>query len=134
MGGPGKQCWSDGRNWPLPVLTPDDWNYQNMQWLDDNHDLFGQWRIEVTPDKPNKDDVFLHLLQVGDTSLRSMSNSTVLKTDEMVGTSFVHEDKEYEVLFETGDGVGGKITIRKGGEKILEENFSDQVKPQKSMF
>ena len=134
VGGPGKQFWSDGRNWPLPVLTPDDWNYQNMQWLDDNHDLFGQWRIEVTPDKPNKDDVFLHLLQVGDTSLRSMSNSTVLKTDEMVGTSFVHEDKEYEVLFETGDGVGGKITIRKGGEKILEENFSDQVKPQKSMF
>ena len=130
IGGPGKQFWSDGRNWALPELTPDDWNYNSMRWLDNNHDLFGQWRIEVTPGKSNTDDIFLHLLQVGDSSLQSMANSTPLKTDDMVGVRFVHEKKEYEVMFFVKDKAGGKISINQNGQKILEENLSDKVKPQ----
>ncbi len=128
IGGPGKQFWSDGRNWALPELTPDDWNYNSMRWLDNNHDLFGQWRIEVTPGKSNTDDIFLHLLQVGDSSLQSMANSIPLKTDDMVGVRFVHEKKEYEVMFFVKDKAGGKISITQNGQKILEENFSDKVK------
>lgn len=61
-----------------------------MQWLDNNHDLFGQWRIEVRPPNTHTDDIFLHLIQVGDASLKEMSDSKSLTTDEMAGVRFSH--------------------------------------------
>ena len=135
IGGPGKQFWSDGRNWPLPQLTPDDWGYERRHRLPpDTLDLLGQWRIEVSPRTPRTDDIFLHLIQVGDTSLKAMSGSKPLKTEDMAGVSFSHEGREYEVLFATGDDAGGKITISENGRKILEEEFTDQVKQQKGLF
>ena len=127
IGGPGKQFWSDGRNWPLPVLTPDDWNYGRMDWLDNEHDLFGQWRIEVAPDKPASDDTFLHLLQVGDRSLKAMVNSKPVKTGDMIGVQFVHENKKYEILF-FKNKVGGEISVSQDGRKVLEKPFTDKVK------
>lgn len=123
IGGPGKQFWSDGRNWPLPVLIPPD-----------TLDLLGQWRIEVTPNKPNIDDIFLHFIHVGDTSLKSMVDSEPIKSDSMVGVRFIAGDKEYEVMFTTENEAAGKISISQNGLKILEENFSDQVKVQKGLF
>ncbi len=134
VGGPGKQFWSDGRNWALPELTPEDWNYGQMKWLDNNHDLFGQWRIEVTPNKPATDDIFLHLIQVGDKSLKSMVDSTPVKTEDMSGVRFVHENKEYEVMFSTKNEVGGNISVSEDGRKILEEKFTDKVKSQDINF
>ncbi len=128
IGGPGKQFWSDGRNWALPELTPEDWNYSSMQWLDNDHDLFGQWRMEVAPSKPGRDDIFLHLLQVGDTTLTAMVDSEPLERDDLVGVRFVHEKMAYELMFNTRVGAGGKISITQNGQKLLEENFSDQVK------
>lgn len=133
IGGAGKQFWSDGRNWALPKLTPDDWNYNSMHWLDNNNELFGQWRIEVTPGESKTDDIFLHLLQVGDTSLQSMANSTPLKRDDMLGLRFTHENKEYEILFFVKEQGGGRITISQNGQKILEEDFTDKVKPQQGL-
>jgi heparin/heparan-sulfate lyase len=130
IGGPGKQFWSDGRNWALPELTPEDWNYKSMQWLDNNHDLFGQWRIEVIPGEANRDDIFLHLLQVGDSTLTSMDNSIPLQIEDMVGVRFAHENNEYEVMFSVQEKVGGNISIHQNGQIILKENFSDRVKPQ----
>lgn len=128
IGGPGKQFWSDGRNWAFPKLTPDDWNYQNMHWLDDNHDLFGQWRIEVTPEKPDTDDIFLHFIQVGETSLESMVDSESISSDGMVGVRFTVENKKYELKFWTKNEAGGRISISEDGQKILEEDFLKKVK------
>ncbi len=133
IGGPGKQFWSDGRNWPLPFLIPGDWQYPR-KYHPDTHDLFGQWRIEVRPDKPDSDDIFLHLIQVGDTSLKAMSDSKPMQTDEIVGVQFTHENKEYQVMFATRDEAGGKISIIENGRKILEEDFANQVKQQKGLF
>ena len=131
IGGPGKQFWSDGKNWSLPTLGPDDWNYRRMHLVPDTHELLGQWRIEVTPDKPDTDDIFLHLIQVGDSSLKSMANSSAIKTDDMIGVRFVYEHTEYEVMFVTKNEAGGNISIRQNGQIILEEKFTDKVKPQK---
>ena len=134
IGGPEKQFWSDGKNWALPDLTPDDWNYKNMHWLDNSHDLFGQWRMEVSSGTPATDDIFLHLLQVGDTTLQSVVTSTPSRTDDMVGVRFVQENKECEVMFFTKDKTGGRISIHQNGQKILEEEFSDVVKSQKGLY
>jgi hypothetical protein len=84
----------------------------------------------VIPGEANRDDIFLHLLQVGDTTLTSMDNSIPLQIEDMVGVRFAHENNEYEVMFSVQDKVGGNISIHQNGQKILKENFSDRVKPQ----
>ncbi|MGC9343888.1 MAG: heparinase II/III domain-containing protein [Bacteroidales bacterium] len=135
IGGPGKQFWSDGRNWPMPVLTPEDWGYERRHRIPpDTLDMLGQWRIEVTPDKPDTKDIFLHLIQVRETSLKSMVDSELIKSEEMVGVRFTLDDKEYEVMFTIKDEAGGKISINQDGRKILDEKFSDQVKKQQGLF
>ena len=88
IGGEGKQFWSDGRNWPLPVLIPEDWNYSQSRLLPDTHELFGQRRMEISPAESATDDCFLHLLQVSDISQKPMVNSTAWKNDESVGVNF----------------------------------------------
>lgn len=134
-GGPGKQFWSDGRNWPLPQLKPGDWNYAYMRKMPpDTCELLGQWRMEVSPGKPATDDIFLHLIQVGDISLSSMMDSEPAKTGNRTGVKFSYKDKEYEVMFNTKNEIGGKISISQNGQSILEENFTDKVKSQKGLF
>ena len=134
IGGPGKQFWSDGRNWPLPVLTPDDWNFSRARLVPDTHELLGQWRMEVTPAKPATDDVFLHLIQVGDLSLQSMVNSTALKKDGMQGVKFTYREKEYEVMFNVRNDIGGKITVSRNNQRVVEDNFTKTVKTQHGLF
>src|SRR5690606_29269752 len=95
IGGPGKQFWSDGRNWPLPIVTPDDWNYRkskNKVALD-TIPLLGQWRVEVSPKVPSNKDSFLHLIHVGDKSLNRMIDSKPVEQDGMKGLRFEYLGK-----------------------------------------
>jgi hypothetical protein len=135
IGGPGKQFWSDDRNWPLPQLKPGDWNYIHMRTMPpDICELFGQWRVEVSPGKPATDDIFLHLIQVGDASMKSMVKSKPLKTANSTGVMFSDQDSDYEVIFNTQGEVGGKISISRNNQRILEEYFTNKVKHQKGLF
>ena len=134
IGGSGKQFWSDGRNWPMPVLTPDDWNYGRMRLIPDTHELLGQWRMEISPATPAKDDYFLHLLQAGDLSLKYMVESTTLEKDGIAGVKFTYGNKEYEILFNTKDDIGGKISISRDRQKILAEDFTKSVKFQSGLL
>ena len=63
-----------------------------------------------------------------------MVESAQVSTDGMTGLSFTYDNKEYEVLFLTENQVGGKITIKQGNQKILEEEFAREVKQPKSLY
>lgn len=136
IGGPGKQFWSDGRNWPLPILTPDDWNYRKSRSKVplDTIPLLGQWRIEVTPKTPKLKDSFLHLIQTGDNSLNRMISSKAIEMDGKKGVEFVYQGKSYQILFFDNDSIGGNIRISKGKKILLDEAFTTKVEPQKSIF
>ncbi|MCC5834202.1 MAG: heparinase II/III family protein [Opitutales bacterium] len=135
IGGEGKQFWSDGRNWPMPVLEPGEWGYETRDRIPpDDHDLLGQWRIEVTPGDAREADLFLHLIQVGDHSLESMSASTLKQQDGRVGLGFSHAGRDYEILFNSVGQAGGRIAIRENGQSLLEEELSQQVKQQVGLF
>jgi heparin/heparan-sulfate lyase len=135
IGGPGKQFWSDGRNWPLPELIPGDWNYRRRPEAPrDTVPLLGQWRIEVAPPNPAIVDHFLHLVQVGDDSVTSMVSSEKIEADGMVGVRFEFDSKKYEIMFATDGDPGGKISIILNGEKIRDEIFNIEVKPQQGLF
>jgi hypothetical protein len=129
IGGPGKQFWSGDRNWPLPV-TNRERNFNQSEI----GELLGQWRMEITPENNNKEDVFLHLIQVGDQSLAAMTESRLIKSGDMTGLSFNYRQREYEVIFNTKDKTGGRISVKQNGTILINENFSIQIKSQKGLF
>ncbi|MBI3947049.1 MAG: heparinase II/III family protein, partial [Armatimonadetes bacterium] len=57
VGGPGKEFWADGKNWPVR---------QDWQRLTPDEHLFGCWRMEIASARENERELFLHLIQVGD--------------------------------------------------------------------
>ena len=123
IGGPGRQFWSGGRNWPLPqgYRTPDSTR------------LLGQWRVEISPRRANEDDLFLHLIQVGDRSLQEMAQSELVKKDNRAGVRFATGQTECEVLFGTGGAPSGHIIIRKSGVTVADRDLAGQVTPQKGL-
>ena len=104
IGGPGRQFWSDGRNWPLPAekgtnVPDEDWPY------------LGQWRMEVKPGTAAKNDVFMHMIQVGDESLSALPQTTTFETDSEIGVQFDYNGKSWKVAFDKTKTYGCNIKI-----------------------
>jgi len=66
VGGPGHEFWASGKNWEL------DPKYLKIAWARAKKcgvgPYFGNWRIEVSPPTPAKQDRFLHVLTATDVS------------------------------------------------------------------
>lgn len=131
IGGNGKQFWSDGKNWSLPKLTTDDWNYNvSNKNMADTLPLLGQWRVEISPKEEKTEDNFLHLLQVGDRTLQTMISSQLIEVDDQYRICFEYNLRNYEIAFNTKGQTGGYIKIMEDGELIRDEAFASTVKPQ----
>ena len=63
VGGPGKEFFASGRNWPL---EPD----MNFKYA-------GNWRLEVTPAAAGTETRFLHVLQAADTGVAAPAKATL---------------------------------------------------------
>ncbi len=112
IGGPGKQFWSDGKNWPMPVLIPEDWRYENASSIpSDDLPMLGQWRVELSPSAASKKDYFLNIIQVGNDGLSALPQSELIERNGMLGVSFNYKDKYYEIMFQTDDKNHGKEII-----------------------
>lgn len=118
IGGPGKQFWSDQKNWPLP-------NSNN------EHEMYGQWRVEVGPQQQEEYDQFLHFIQVGDKSELSETSRIRVKRATKSGVSFSCNGKEYIVIFSSSGDVGGSITIKSGSNTLVQTTFPQTVKAQR---
>jgi hypothetical protein len=86
-------AWGSGKNWPLEPpeggpLPSDPYLKKMWQtfWGGDMERLApsnrravvpGGWRIEVSPEKPARDDVFLHALEIGDRTAAARRVETV---------------------------------------------------------
>lgn len=113
IGGPGKQFWSDGRNWSLPELTPEDYGYANRGAVPPNNwPLVGQWRVEVKPARPSKEDYFMHMIQVGEESMGGLPKTKTFEDDKFMGVEFRYAGKKYNVTFDKTAVSGCKITVR----------------------
>lgn len=113
IGGPGKQFWSDGRNWSLPELTPEDYGYNKRGAVPPNNwPLVGQWRIEVKPSVPSKTDYFMHMIQVGDESLAGVPKAKTFENEDSMGVEFKYNGKKYKVTFDKTASHGCKITVK----------------------
>ena len=112
IGGDGKQFWSDGRNWPLPVLTPDDYGYSKRFNIPPaTHPQVGQWRVEVRPGHEAGQDIFMHIMQVGDTSLSSLPDTEVFEDGDAVGVEFTYNSKPFRLTIDRMADYGCSIDV-----------------------
>jgi hypothetical protein len=115
-------AWGSGRNWPLDPPEggplPDD-PYLLRMWKTfwDGIDRLspsnrravvpGGWRMEVSPVTPSKDDVFLHVLEIGDRDAKPARRVEAIEGHALDGAAV---DGEAVVLFAAGDD-GAEATL-----------------------
>jgi heparin/heparan-sulfate lyase len=93
VGGPGKQFWAAGKNWDIvdKGLKPD------------NLAMMGQWRVEVSPGTAQREDYFLHVIQVGDQSLQKMDDAELIEDGDRRGVRLNHKGQPVHLTFNTTD-------------------------------
>lgn len=128
-GGPGKEFWADGRNWPIPAHSP---YFRNLgiQDASDVAENMGRWRVEVKPGMPRTEDVFLYLIQVSDQTVTKMADSRVRETGEQIELTLTARERTYTVaLNKTGD-VGGRLRITEDEKAWFDQDLTRGVQPQ----
>ncbi len=119
VGGPGNEFRAAGRNWNI---ASDGLKPESLA-------LMGQWRVEVTPGTPRKNDVFLHVIQVGDQQLASMDRTSLFQTTNKCGIRLTTGDSTWEVAFNSTGELGGHIK-RSGGPQDIDSRLSEAVQKQ----
>ena len=112
IGGPGKQFWSDGTNWEIPVLTPEDYGYPQRANIPSNEwPLVGQWRVEVSPAVEAESDIFVHMIQVGKESMGGLPKAKTVEDEKSLTVEFKYEDKKFRLTFDKTSDYGCKIEV-----------------------
>jgi hypothetical protein len=108
--------WGSGQNWPLEEASgsslPEDPKLRRMWklfWGDDFNRILpsnrknvipGSWRIEVSPAKPSEEDLFLHVLEIGDAEQTGKTRVELLDGVSVKGAAF---ERGPTVLFNSTD-------------------------------
>lgn len=120
VGGPGRQFMNGGRNWPLP----DGYKIAN------DNELLGQWRVEVSPERPAREDLFLHLIEVGGADqAKPRAQAIPIETADAAGLELTDGDLKVRLTFATKGLAGGWIEYEKGGtefKRALSNRIEDQ--------
>jgi hypothetical protein len=100
VGGSGKEFWAAGKNWDIvrDGLT------------DESLALMGQWRVEVTPGNARKEDIFLHVIQVGGKDLEQMDKIKLIEEDNRCGVTINTGKQTWDVVFNFKGSLGGHIS------------------------
>jgi len=120
VGGPGKEFWAAGKNWDL---QPSNLKPEQLA-------MMGQWRVEISPGAARTDDLFLHVIQVGDQTLSAMGPVDLLQTADTVGARVTSGDRTYEVTFATQGDLAGHLKLTEAGNVALDADLAASVQPQ----
>ncbi len=119
VGGPGKEFWAAGKNWAI----------EKGKLKPENLAMMGQWRVEVTPGEARTDDLFLHVIQVGDQRLAAMDETELVEGAGIAGVRLKTAGGTWEVTFHTQGELGGHIKLI-GGEQPIDTDLTTAVTPQ----
>ena len=146
VGGPGREFWASGRNWPL------DERYvraaEKACAEAGNGPWFGRWRVEVRPKRPALDDRFLHVINVGEVASCRPVESAYLRGAASDGVRIRMPGRslggasgtlEATVIFNRTGGVGGEVHVRlvaDDGGIVSADSFrlAERVTPQAGVF
>ena len=128
IGGPGREFWASGLNWELndAVLQ----RQERQRAKTGNGMLWGNWRMETCPGTARTEDVFLHLIQVGDQSLEEMVASETVRDGNRVGLRFTYADTQVEILFGTTGGASGHLRMAGADGVLIDRDLTTGVQRQ----
>lgn len=122
VGGAGRAFATGEHNWETEEKVAQRWAEKGYA---------GAWRMEVEPGAPRERDAFLHLIQVGDTSLEKMTPSELLQHDGQLGVRFeVGGGRAFRAMFATEGPLAGRIQVEKGGKIVEDRALTTSVQPQ----
>jgi hypothetical protein len=122
VGGPDNAFQAAGRNWSI---DPGKLKPEALA-------MMGQWRLEVNPGEARRDDVFLHVIQIGSQELARMSPVELLETDTIAGARIDTGDESWEITFAKTGELAGHVKAT-GKEPILDRPLIQTVTPQKGI-
>ncbi|MBN2451381.1 MAG: heparinase II/III family protein, partial [Lentisphaeria bacterium] len=120
VGGPGHEFRTGERNWEL--------NDEGL--YEDQLDTIGRWRLEVTPATPRREDVFLHVIQVGDRMLAEMDAVEPVKGEGTIGCRIRSGDVVWTVAFAPDGPLAGQIRREGGAAVPIDRPLAQSVEPQ----
>jgi heparin/heparan-sulfate lyase len=123
IGGAGKEFQAAGKNWSIKAG-----NLKPEQLA-----IMGQWRVEVTPTTANKQDVFLHVIQVGPQDVQSIGATSLVQSEGRCGVRLNAGEDVWEVTFNTAGELAGHIR-RIGGEPSIDRDLASEVQPQSGIM
>ena len=118
-GGP----WGSGQNWPLDppeggALPEDPYLLKRWKTFWDGIDRLspsnrravvpGAWRMEVSPATPSTEDIFLHVLEIGDRGVAGTKRVEAIEGHELAGAAI---EGDAVVLFADGEGTDREATL-----------------------
>lgn len=123
IGGPGKEYWTNGRNWEM-------FDQEKRLALPGNQ--YGRYRLEVSPAGDGEKTRFLHVMQVGPESLAALLPTKLVQTDAQDGVELEDpvQQRRYQVLFNRDGLVAGHLKIwDAAGEMLLDQPLLQPVEP-----
>jgi heparin/heparan-sulfate lyase len=119
VGGPGREFLAAGKNWEIDKgnLGPD------------SLALMGQWRVEVTPGAARTEDLFLHVIQVGEQEVEQPDPVELVRSENHVGVRLKGPSGSCEVTFATRGDLEGHIRIE-GESSSMDRPLAATVQPQ----
>ena len=127
IGGPGKEYWSNGMNFPL---NEEVWaSYLRGAEKDGRGPYTGAWRLSVKPSKESKDDRFLNVLTATDVKHKAPVKATYVKDASRDGVVLSLGGKKMTFWFNRDGEVGGDVVIN-GHSRPL----TDQVQKQSGVI
>ena len=134
VGGPGREFLADGVNYaidegPSRLIVENKYPIGRMQY-DEIPELMGRWRMEVRPGTARKEDLFLHLIQVGDRNLQRMDEADVSVSPEGVELDFIACGSRVVISFAASGETGGHITCVRNGERLVDKDLAGMYRPR----
>lgn len=134
VGGPGREFLADGVNYaidegPSRLIVENKYPIGRMQY-DEIPELMGRWRMEVRPGTARKEDLFLHLIQVGDRNLQRMDEADVSVSRTGVELDFIACGSRVVISFAASGKTAGHITCVRNGERLADKDLAVDVQAQ----
>ena len=135
LGGPGREFLVEGVNYDLnagPAEAIVKSEYTGIKKLEYKEvpELMGRWRLEVKPGAARADDVFLHLLQVGDQTVTAMEPAEARLEGGQARLTFQAHGAQVTVTLPTTGAIGGHIRIVREGQTIADTDLTQAVAAQ----
>ena len=128
VGGPGKEFWSNGKNWEVDANFMKSARARAKKM--GREPYLGQWRLEVKPAAPAARDTFLHVLTATDAAKGVAAQTKSLSTATQEGVQItLPNGKVVQVMFNKAGTVGGTIAFNGGAPAA----FTTAVQPQKGV-